>query len=32
MTGGFYDYIRSLPNLETSFSAGVMVSRKRSEK
>lgn len=32
VTGDFYDYIRSLPYLETSFSAGVMVSRKRSEK
>jgi len=28
MTGDFYDWIRSQPNLETSFSAGVMVSRK----
>jgi predicted O-methyltransferase YrrM len=32
MTGDFYGYITSLPNLETSFSAGVMVSRKKAEK
>jgi caffeoyl-CoA O-methyltransferase len=30
MTGDFYEWIKSQPNLETSFSAGVMVSRKKS--
>jgi predicted O-methyltransferase YrrM len=28
MTGDYYDYVTSLPFMETSFSAGVMVSRK----
>jgi caffeoyl-CoA O-methyltransferase len=28
MTGDFYEWIKAQPNLETSFSAGVMVSRK----
>jgi caffeoyl-CoA O-methyltransferase len=28
MTGDFYEWIKSQPNLETSFSAGVMVSKK----
>ncbi len=28
MSGDFYEWIKSQPNLETSFSAGVMVSRK----
>jgi caffeoyl-CoA O-methyltransferase len=28
MTGEFYEWIKSQPNLETSFSAGVMVARK----
>jgi caffeoyl-CoA O-methyltransferase len=32
MTGDFYAYIKGLPNLETTFAAGVMVSRKKSEK
>ncbi len=31
MTGDFYDYITSLPFLETSFTAGVMTSYKRRE-
>jgi caffeoyl-CoA O-methyltransferase len=30
MTGDFYEWIKSQPNLETSFSAGVMVSRKKA--
>jgi caffeoyl-CoA O-methyltransferase len=28
MTGGFFDWVKSQPNLETNFVAGVMVSRK----
>ncbi len=28
MSGDFYEWIKSQPNLETSFVAGVMVSRK----
>ena len=28
MTGDFYEWIKSQPNLDTTFSAGVMVSRK----
>ncbi len=31
VTGDFYDYITSLPELETSFRAGVMVSCKRKD-
>jgi caffeoyl-CoA O-methyltransferase len=30
MTGDFYSYMKSLSNVETTFSAGVMVSRKRN--
>jgi hypothetical protein len=32
MTGDYYSYVTSLPFLETSFSAGVCVSRKVREK
>jgi predicted O-methyltransferase YrrM len=32
MTGDYYDYVTSLPLLQTTFSAGVMVSRKVREK
>jgi hypothetical protein len=32
MTGDYYGYVTSLPFMESSFSAGVMVSRKVREK
>ncbi len=32
MTGDFYGYVKSQPNLETSFVAGLMVSRKKSDR